>query len=151
MFRISDHRTTREHCRSTSPAVFLRLFLFLLLLSGFPLLSEAMVSDTAKSKYPLNDPRNPDCPCHQYQRMADEEYRRSGNSGNRSLDEGNQQDHQVKGEPGRNHSVTASTGIKKKRKGKMKKMTYWKKRHFNRYKGAKKIRLDPASCYKWQT
>lgn len=33
-------------------------------------------TDSAK-KYDLNDPRNPDCPCHQYQKQADEEYERT--------------------------------------------------------------------------
>ena len=27
-----------------------------------------------KGKFDLNDPRNPDCPCHKYQKIADEEY-----------------------------------------------------------------------------
>src|SRR5438270_5343267 len=31
--------------------------------------------DSLKGKYDINDPRNPDCPCHKYQRQADEEYR----------------------------------------------------------------------------
>jgi hypothetical protein len=35
--------------------------------------------DTTKkavSTYDINDPRNPDCPCHKYQKLADEEYAR---------------------------------------------------------------------------
>lgn len=31
-------------------------------------------ADSTKSKYALNDPRNPACPCHQYQAQADKEY-----------------------------------------------------------------------------
>lgn len=31
--------------------------------------------DSLKSKYDLNDPRNPNCPCHKHQKLADEEYR----------------------------------------------------------------------------
>ncbi|MFY9309881.1 MAG: hypothetical protein WAQ28_12610 [Bacteroidia bacterium] len=33
-------------------------------------------TDTIKSKsqFDINDPRNPDCPCHKYQKLADEEY-----------------------------------------------------------------------------
>lgn len=31
-------------------------------------------TDSTKSKYDLNDPRNPQCPCHQYQAQADKEY-----------------------------------------------------------------------------
>jgi hypothetical protein len=40
------------------------------------LASFATGGDTTKVKYDLNDPRNPDCPCHQYQKQADEEYQR---------------------------------------------------------------------------
>lgn len=28
------------------------------------------------TRYPLNDPRNPNCPCHKYQKLADEEYKK---------------------------------------------------------------------------
>ncbi len=31
--------------------------------------------DSLKSKYDLNDPRNPNCPCHKHQKLADEEYK----------------------------------------------------------------------------
>lgn len=27
-----------------------------------------------EGKYDINDPRNPDCPCHKYQKIADREY-----------------------------------------------------------------------------
>lgn len=36
----------------------------------------AFVPDTNIVKYDLNDPRNPDCPCHAAQKQADEEYAR---------------------------------------------------------------------------
>jgi hypothetical protein len=31
-------------------------------------------TDSTKQKYALNDPRNPDCPCHKYQQQAEKEY-----------------------------------------------------------------------------
>jgi hypothetical protein len=31
---------------------------------------------TAQNKYDINDPRNPDCPCHKLQKIADEEFAR---------------------------------------------------------------------------
>ena len=31
-------------------------------------------NDSLKNKYELNDPRNPNCPCHRYQKLADEEF-----------------------------------------------------------------------------
>ncbi len=30
--------------------------------------------DSLKKSYDINDPRNPNCPCHKYQKMADDEY-----------------------------------------------------------------------------
>jgi hypothetical protein len=30
----------------------------------------------AQSDYPINDPRNPNCPCHKYQKLAEEEYKK---------------------------------------------------------------------------
>jgi hypothetical protein len=50
------------------PFFYIASFLFASL-SAF-----ATGGDTTKVKYDLNDPRNPDCPCHQYQKLADEEY-----------------------------------------------------------------------------
>ena len=31
---------------------------------------------TRQQSFGLNDPRNPDCPCHKYQQLAEEEYRK---------------------------------------------------------------------------
>ena len=59
--------------------------------------------DSLKAKYNINDPRNPHCPCHQYQKLADEEFARLqnkekskgnvsviGESGNQNLNSGKQ-------------------------------------------------------------
>jgi hypothetical protein len=35
----------------------------------------ALPKDSIKKKYDLNDPRNPDCPCHKYQKLAEDEYK----------------------------------------------------------------------------
>ena len=32
--------------------------------------------DSLSSKFPLNDPRNPHCPCHKYQKLADDEFQK---------------------------------------------------------------------------
>lgn len=39
-------------------------------------LNTIAATDTTKTKqqYDINDPRNPDCPCHKYQKLAEEEY-----------------------------------------------------------------------------
>ena len=33
-------------------------------------------AQTGTTQYPINDPRNPNCPCHVMQKKADEEYKR---------------------------------------------------------------------------
>lgn len=57
-----------------------RGLVFLLLVLFF---SVSLKSQT--SSYDINDPRNPHCPCHKHQKLADEEYAkllRTGNKGN---------------------------------------------------------------------
>jgi hypothetical protein len=58
-------------------SLFKIFFLFLIFFS--PKISfatgDTIPGDTA-TKYDLWDPRNPDCPCHQYQKLADDEYKR---------------------------------------------------------------------------
>lgn len=57
------------------------LILFLLVLFfAFNLKSQT-------SKYDINDPRNPHCPCHKYQKLADEEYKKMLRAGNKGVGE----------------------------------------------------------------
>jgi hypothetical protein len=37
------------------------------------------------SEYPITDPRNPHCPCHKYQKLADEEYKKLVRTGNKGI------------------------------------------------------------------
>lgn len=57
------------------------LFRVVILFLGFcflPTTSSASIDpDTNIVKYDLNDPRNPDCPCHKAQQIAEDEYRNS--------------------------------------------------------------------------
>ena len=48
----------------------------LLSLLFYSTLSFAINTDSIKNKWDINDPRNPNCPCHKYQKMADEEYKK---------------------------------------------------------------------------
>lgn len=55
------------------------LFLFFLLVFVCKASLVFSLTDTTlnkKQNYALNDPRNPDCPCHKQQQLADEEYAR---------------------------------------------------------------------------
>ncbi len=52
----------------------LLIFLLLLFISKISF-GTIINTDTTKQQYALNDPRNPNCPCHKYQKLAEEEYR----------------------------------------------------------------------------
>ena len=52
----------------------LRLFILLLLFS-----SSAFSQNLGNQEYDINDPRNPNCPCHKLQQMADDEYNKIQN------------------------------------------------------------------------
>ena len=41
------------------------------------LLKATAPTDSLKRNYALNDPRNSDCPCHKYQKMAEDEFKKS--------------------------------------------------------------------------
>jgi hypothetical protein len=45
---------------------------------------QAIIPDT--NKYDINDPRNPDCPCHKAQKLADDEYRQSQRGNDNPVD-----------------------------------------------------------------
>lgn len=45
-----------------------------LLVFLFFLITQISFAQPDKQVFDLNDPRNPDCPCHKYQKMADEEF-----------------------------------------------------------------------------
>src|ERR1700756_4317976 len=72
MLLKNKHKTSGEGRVKAAP--FLLFFTFLLLNTN--VFSAALLpKDSAKSKYELNDPRNPNCPCHKYQRQAENEYK----------------------------------------------------------------------------
>ena len=72
-----EFREIVKTCREGSaqqplfPKLFgaLRLFIFFFFFS-----SNAFSQNLGNQQYDLNDPRNPDCPCHKLQKLADDEY-----------------------------------------------------------------------------
>lgn len=66
--------------KSLLPKFFgaLRLFILLFLFSN-----TAFSQNIQNQEYDINDPRNPNCPCHKLQQMADDEYNKIQNDNNR--------------------------------------------------------------------
>jgi hypothetical protein len=50
------------------------ILILLVFFYGNSFSSNSAPGDSLKGKYDINDPRNPHCPCHQYQKLADEEF-----------------------------------------------------------------------------
>jgi hypothetical protein len=120
--------------------------------------------------FDINDPRNPNCPCHKYQKQADEEYKKlllqgiANNEQNKII-----QVQQMNAHPGHNstqrptnqesRSFSAAVNkVHKKHRG-----SYAKHKHHNRLSGHPRLRrildvkhwdfwkrvTDPTRCYRW--
>ncbi|HEY0030856.1 MAG TPA: hypothetical protein VGC65_08880 [Bacteroidia bacterium] len=130
-----------------------------------------------QQEYDINDPRNPDCPCHKYQQMADNAYEQLQNE-NQTNPRGNQQknfhgkqftlntaintgmiDRNDRSAPGTKKEFTTSAKEPAMRtagpagKIKKKKPGTWIIKKINRAKlkhsKIKKQRPDYSVCYKW--
>ena len=61
-----------KRCNGFSVASFV-VIVFLSFLITFPLTVRS--EDSLKNKYGTDDPRNPNCPCHRYQKQAEKEFK----------------------------------------------------------------------------
>jgi hypothetical protein len=81
----AEYNKENKICRKIFSANSLCTIRFIFSFFFFSQLSFASVAtDTTKQQYALNDPRNPNCPCHKYQKMAEDEYKRSHPGNNTS-------------------------------------------------------------------
>ena len=167
---MNNHRANREDVefrRDQFPAHSLRaLWSFILFL--ICTFSFAQINND-KQPYAQNDPRNPDCPCHKYQKMADDEYKKLNNKDHmnevnfvqKNLDENKNKnigiDHsshanvnetisQVKPSAG-NSSTGSHNRSKKKRSFLWISKKIWRTKI--KYSGIKKLKPDYSVCYKW--
>lgn len=139
---------------------FLRFLFFFFLFPSF-IYGFEMKSDTAK-KYELNDPRNPDCPCHKYQKIAEEEYRKVHNIKNDQQFKSTKADTLHSARP---YSVALPQRTSKKERSQMyfkkrgKKISTERKRIFRSLQNRKKIKKKKkirkthdvyAVCFKWR-
>jgi hypothetical protein len=104
--------------------------------------------DSLSVKFPINDPRNPNCPCHTYQKLADDEFNKlSGN--------------EITVNSGKNDSNYENTFIgnsvaNSKNKIVIKKLRsknislnafYFKKKKQTKRKKVRRLRKDNTACY----
>ena len=112
--------------------------------------------------YDLNDPRNPDCPCHKYQRQAEREFARANQNKDRLMPVGERSGDNAgaavapevtdekKTSGGRaERSAVAKSARLKKRKRRDTAIDDWKFRFCRGWNGLQKMRTDYSVCYKW--
>lgn len=131
--KLNRKKIKRHRCISVSFLNFLSVLIFL---GSINCLN---AQNMLKQKYDINDPRNPDCPCHKMQRIADKEYKDHLNTSDNGLF------------PLNNHKREDrkfySAVVKKKKKTAI--YTRLLFRLKNKMKKGKKIRPDYSVCYKW--
>lgn len=67
----------------------LRLFILFLMVGG-----SAFAQNIQAQQYDINDPRNPNCPCHKYQKMADDAYQQQLKNDNINNNDNNNKEQQ---------------------------------------------------------
>jgi len=112
-----------------------------------------------QTSYDINDPRNPNCPCHKYQKIADEEYARLMKEKNKgvAVGERNSPDYNKDGEfvgkanSREDHIKTYRTGKYHKVKRKLKDRSHRKSRWLYEFKNRDIWRrvTNPISCPVW--
>lgn len=122
---------------------------------GFLLLLQVVARGQTKEVYELNDPRNPNCPCHQYQQQAEKEYAQNkrmeqqGSEFNASkkvdVPAGSRMEHEPRVMP-----VNKGGGTRLTKSGKKKQfMLKQRFRVMNQLKRRKKVKPNYAVCYRW--
>jgi hypothetical protein len=107
-------------------------------------------------QYDINDPRNPDCPCHKMQQLADKEFLMLGNQNNFNQNNREQYlnivDLEKNNSEGNEIVVNKDVSFNYGKIRKRKKNTWIKKTVFkfsNKYRFKKRKKINVAICYKW--
>ncbi|MCK6649758.1 MAG: hypothetical protein L6Q66_08885 [Bacteroidia bacterium] len=106
---------------------------------------------TNAQQYDINDPRNPDCPCHKMQELADKEFALLNGSENIQRNDlpDNREDEQQKHV---DRPLNGNGSIVYDQLGRRRKSVWIKKTIFkisNKYRFKKRGKINVAICYKW--
>lgn len=96
----------------------------------------------------INDPRNPNCPCHKYQKLADEEYRKLLGKEIKLKPEENKNDFNNSLGGGSNLNSNNKTSAKKFHSLKrLHSLFNFKKKKSSKRRKVRRLRRDNTSCY----
>jgi hypothetical protein len=142
-------------------AVFSFCFFLVFLISFTGIKAITAPGDSTKQKYDINDPRNPDCPCHKYQKLAEDEYNKLQKKEKKKpagvANDTEKKKDEDKGEVAKREAPEKSNADKKERDDEI---SMNKKHHGKRFYKAKcawskkfskrfHSKRDPSSCYHW--
>lgn len=135
---------------------------FIVLLFSISIQLSFAGTDTTKAgdqQFPLNDPRNPNCPCHKLQKQAEEEFAQQNNAKGQFNDVGNNNENKVNEIEKSNANLFSKIGVNSiripfsKRITKHKKKLVWINKVKFRFgyglRRTKKSIPDYEICFKW--
>jgi hypothetical protein len=139
MFNYSNYKTKKR-----------KGFSFVLLLW---LLLPAATAFSQTAQYELNDPRNPDCPCHKAQKQAEQEYAQLNSSIDKVLNA--EKDPPANAvAPDKNNVIASAASThdtavagKNKRKNKISRIRKLTFRYSRKHRGLKKMHTDYSVCF----
>lgn len=164
---VNSRAIERAMAESYKEAFFVRTLRALLLFALFCISAQFSYAQVNKNheQYDINDPRNPNCPCHKYQKMADDEYKQTQHSNqtnqfvinadidpvrNKGIDRSFQQKDRAFNP--KTNTISLSSDISYKRSKKKNPGASIRKK-INRtklkYSKIRKQRPDYSVCYKW--
>ena len=123
------------------------LWLIFLILIFF---SQISFANSDSTKYPITDPRNPNCPCHVYQKIADDEYNRIQNSQIISNKKNNSEVTTVLSKKYPSDAKTFSKKLKRKRRFEKRIFLKHSRRIFTKNSEWEKTKIKIRKCFVWQ-
>ncbi len=111
--------------------------------------TNSTLSDSLKKKYPLSDPRNPNCPCHKYQKKAEKEFHKLNKHKQKSVSASNHLSHPKGGVTSHFPYFYSQRTHSLYRRGFLKK-TSLPKREKRKMRSKFSLKKSPDSCPKWQ-
>lgn len=126
----------------------MKILTFVLFCFQFSFANAIVKEDSLKSRFDLNDPRNPQCPCHKYQKLADEEYRKLLGKEIKPHGVNNKNNFNNSLAGGSDLNSKNKTGTKKFRSGKWAHGFFdLKKKKSSKRRKTRRLRRDNTSCY----
>ena len=143
--QISRFSTSLE---VTQKLITMKILAFVLFCFQFSFANAIQKGDSLKSRFDINDPRNPQCPCHKYQKLADEEYRKFLGKEIKLDHDNNENSFKELLAGGIELNSNNKTSTKKFRSAKWRNSFFnFKKKKSSKRKKVRRLRRDNASCY----